>query len=485
MHVLRGLGPQEGPTELLSYPLTPYTHPYFGQLFLAGILGMIGYPDSLHPTTDISSITEIFTVPRMIMGILAVLDTFLLFRIAERRYNTTIALIASVLFAVMPLTWMIRRIWLEPIQLPFLLTSILFALYAADYNQKRRFITLMLISGSFVGIAIFTKIPVMTMIPLVGYVLYSNTKNLRLLGIWLIPVLLIPAIWPLYAITEGKFNEWMNSTLWQIERENSGLFTSIHKLFNIDPILMLVSFIGFVYAAVRRRDLFLVLWIVPFLIFNFVSSYILYWHLIPIFPAFCISSAIIITDISKIFRSHRIKKLLPYSLLTIIGLYGVVVTTMLISLDLTSFHYEVISVLGNEIQKVNKMKNDEGYYNNEDNKINRVTVLGNNYFLWFPKYILDKNGTNEYKNYYHYGDGDLKTTKIILAVGDDFIDEMTRYNKTSINIDELGVLVYGSNFTSRVEENQSAVPHRNNYPFSSLIDLDPIATTSVEIRTNN
>ena len=155
---------------------------------------------------------------------------------------------------------------------------------------------------------------------------------------------------------------------------------------------------------------------------------------------------------------------------------------MLISLDLTSFHYEVISVLGNEIQKANKIKNDDGHYNNENNRINRVTVLGNNYFLWFPKYILDNNGTNEYKNYYHYGD--IKTTKIILAVGDDFIDEMTRYNKTSINIDELSVLVYGSNFTSRVEENQSGVPHRNNYPFSSLIDLDPIATTSVEIRTN-
>ena len=54
---------------------------------------------------------------------------------------------------------------------------------------------------------------------------------------------------------------------------------------------------------------------------------------------------------------------------------------------------------------------------------------------------------------------------------------MTRYNKSSINIDELSVLLYRSNFTSRMEENQSAVPHRNIYPFNSLIDLDPIATT--------
>jgi hypothetical protein len=61
---------------------------------------------------------------------------------------------------------------------------------------------------------------------------------------------------------------------------------------------------------------------------------------------------------------------------------------------------------------------------------------------------------------------------------------MTRYNKTRINIDELSVLVYGSNFTSRVEENKAAVLHRNIHPFSCLFDIDPIATTSVENHTN-
>ena len=45
--------------------------------------------------------------------------------------------------------------------------------------------------------------------------------------------------------------------------------------------------------------------------------------------------------------------------------------------------------------------------------------------------------------------------------------------------------VYGSNSTLKLEENKSALPHRNIYPFSSLVDLDPIATTSVELRTNS
>ena len=55
------------------------------------------------------------------MGLLAVIDTFMVYKIAERRYNRNIALVASLLFAVTPLTWLTRMILLESILLPFLL----------------------------------------------------------------------------------------------------------------------------------------------------------------------------------------------------------------------------------------------------------------------------------------------------------------------------------------------------------------------------
>lgn len=239
LHVLRGLGPQEGPTELLSYPLAPYTHPYFGQLLLAAILGTIGYPDLIHPSKNFCSIKEIFLLPRILMGIFAVLDTFLLFKIAERGYTTKIALISSILFAVMPLTGIIRRIWLEPIQLPFLLTSILLALYTTESRPTIRTMTPLTISGICLGLAIFTKVPIIAMIPFIGYIIQSNTKNPRLLGLWLIPILLIPMIWPLYAISQGEFDNWLKSIFWQIERQNAGLLTAVAKLFAIDPVLII------------------------------------------------------------------------------------------------------------------------------------------------------------------------------------------------------------------------------------------------------
>lgn len=93
-------------------------------------------------SVSVSSIETLYLVPRLFMGLLAVIDTFLVYRIAEYRYNKTVVFIAAVLFAVMPITWILRKILLEPILLPFLLLSILFALYnkdnSIDFNAADR-----------------------------------------------------------------------------------------------------------------------------------------------------------------------------------------------------------------------------------------------------------------------------------------------------------------------------------------------------------
>jgi hypothetical protein len=121
MSVLQGTGPQESGQD--AYPRL-YDHPYFGQLFLAGILGLTGYPNSLSAGSDVNSIQMLHLVPRILMGLLAIVDTFLLFKIAERRYSIIIALIAAILFAIMPSTWIFRRVYLDTILIPFILSSI-------------------------------------------------------------------------------------------------------------------------------------------------------------------------------------------------------------------------------------------------------------------------------------------------------------------------------------------------------------------------
>jgi hypothetical protein len=88
-------------------PLARYAAPYFGQIFLAGVLGIVGYPDSLNPSDTgsddvLHSVETLYLVPRVLMGLLAVADTFLIYKITERRYhNRNVALIEAILFAVM------------------------------------------------------------------------------------------------------------------------------------------------------------------------------------------------------------------------------------------------------------------------------------------------------------------------------------------------------------------------------------------------
>src|SRR5215212_11790276 len=133
MQVIEGQGPQES-NHTYFYP---YDHPYFGQLFLGGVLKLIGYPDILSPKVgDVHSIEMLYLVPRVIMGLLAVLDTFLIYKIAEHRYSRNIAFVAAILFAVMPLSWILRRVLLESIQLPFILSSILFLVYKRNLTNE-------------------------------------------------------------------------------------------------------------------------------------------------------------------------------------------------------------------------------------------------------------------------------------------------------------------------------------------------------------
>ena len=108
------------------------------KFFLQPALELVGYPDlvTAFQKDSLGQIELIYMAPRVLMGVLAVVDTFLVFKIAERRYNKTIAFIAAILFAVMPFSWILRRILLDNLLLPFLLSSILFALSLEKQEKK-------------------------------------------------------------------------------------------------------------------------------------------------------------------------------------------------------------------------------------------------------------------------------------------------------------------------------------------------------------
>lgn len=361
MHVLSGEGLQIGYF---------HDHPFFGQLFLAGTLSLTGYPNSLNPTADANSVQMLYLVPRVLMGILAVVDTFLIYKISERRYSKNVALLASILFAVMPITWFTRRILLDSILLPFLLSSILFAVYAKDSKNKK---LLVILSGIFLGITLFTKETMFTMIPLIAILVFQNTKNRRMLGMWLIPVILIPLIWPIQSLQDNQFHYWISDILLQVHRQNNNFVNILENFFYFDPVLLILGLSGIIYAMMKR-DSVILLWFIPFLVFLISIGYVQYFYWIPVLPVLSIAAAKFIMDLTKKTK-ESIRHTIPYITIACIGIFGLAMSFFLVTSNVSSQYDAAAYVL----QNVHNSVNPYGEKN--------ITIVSSVVYSWIFKYV--------------------------------------------------------------------------------------------------
>ena len=72
----------------------------------------------------------------------------------------------------------------------------------------------------------------------------------------------------------------------------------VRYLLQMDPVLLILGIAGIGFAAMRR-DLTILLWSIPFLIFLYAINYVGLLHFIPLIPVFCIATAVLIVEISK------------------------------------------------------------------------------------------------------------------------------------------------------------------------------------------
>jgi hypothetical protein len=483
-------------------PLARYSAPYFGQIFLAGVLGMVGYPDSLLNPSDSSgrgssdsgdilhSVQMLYLAPRVLMGILAVADTFLIYKITEHRYhNRNVALIADILFAVMPYGWFFRRIFLETIQVPFLLTSILLAVYLKDLKIKEKnnngssnnnslrykTIAMTLLSGISLGLSIFTKIPVFTMIPLVGFLIYNNSNTnghkLRNLGLWFIPVILIPLIWPAHAMMIGEFDQWIHGVLWQTTgRPSSPLSGILHTFLQIDPILFVLSIAGLIYAAIKR-DFFLLLWVIPFLIFLYFIGYVSSFHLMPLIPVFCIAASRFLVEITgkiRIIKEYKLQQILPFAIISGIIIFGLVSTTMLIMTNVNSAAYKALAAV-----LVQKLPNKD----DDTNNTNAVTVVASPIYFPMPRHGFDKA-------FYEKGmfsGRPLKSERYILVADQGFMKIISGTNDKRSTILMKSLYNDSQTIDTLVPDDKTKYNFKN-YPYSSMRQSP--AAKEIEIRSN-
>jgi len=461
---MEGLGPQE------AYY---YDHPFFGQIFLGAIFKIIGYPESLNPSADLHSIESLYQVPRVLMGILAVIDTFLIYKISERMYNRNVALFASILFAVMPSTWFTRMILLDSILLPFLLLSILLAVYTSKSKSERRSNIinnniLILLSGILLGLAIFTKIPAFTMIPLVAFLIYRNNKRtLKTLGLWFVPVILIPVLWPAQSLVAGAFNSWTNDVLWQINRENAGLPWIVFLLAIIDPLIFVVGFASLAYSFIRR-DYLILLWILPFIAFLAAMGYANFFYWVPILPALCIGAGKLLFDIMQ--KSKKIsRKVLRVVILLSIIILGVTSSTLLIVTDVTSAQFESAAYVASYLEEGTRTAGTE--------KENPTVIISNPIYSWILKYVFDKDHVlSDYRDML-YSPVDTAKSKVLLIDDPRFMLDIG--NEDNQLLHEL----YSNTSTIATFKGKVTNFDLGLYPYTSMVEN--YEGSEIKIRVNN
>jgi hypothetical protein len=302
--------------------------------------------------------------------------------------------------------------WLESIQLPLFLSSILFAVYTKNSTDNPNIILKSLVSGIFLGLAIFTKIPILSMIPLTGFIIYTKTnRNLKVLGIWFIPVILIPLIWPAYAINTGQFNLWLTGLYFQTHRGAQTLLSSLKYDFQIDPILLSLAVIGLFFITIKR-DVILLLWVIPYIIFLYFVGFVSFWHLIPLLPAFSIMAARLIVNLSQIIVGKKIQQTVTFTVVSVLGIIGLASTLTLIvtSNDNTSYFKALAFV--------------SQYLSNNNAHNEKISVVSNPFYSWIPKYVFHLN-QNNYVDY--YDNVLVKDQRVLLIVDPSFVYRLNHH----------------------------------------------------------
>ena len=426
-----------------------YDHPYFGPILLASVLYVINYPSIIAPDIQNHSVVySSYSVPRIIMGIFAVLDTLLIYTITKIRYGRNAAIISALLFSVMPFTWVLRRIYLESLLYPLLLSSILIVVYlnSLNYLKPKASQVLIFIAGILLGLGIFTKAPLITMIPLLTFYAYKYTRKISHVVLFLAPVIIITLIWPLDAIAKGEYQQWVLGLSSQIERQYGSIFDTMYDIFLIDPVILTLGILGIALAIVKR-DSFLLLGIIPFIaFFTFFISYVNWFYFVPIFGFLCIASGVLLEEINRHINRYKATTILIPSIVIVFGIFS---TFALISTNISSFHFEAMSYINTKLMADDTMLENKSrpdmdtsnkslqYFDSQKKasydkglEVNKSTVIiASPIYSWIYKFIYLYDNT-----FYSYSENkDIKNASNVVLVLDRYFRDYLTNNLESRN----------------------------------------------------
>ncbi|MBV9177206.1 MAG: hypothetical protein JO297_09215, partial [Nitrososphaeraceae archaeon] len=320
--------------------------------------------------------------------------------------------------------------------------------------------------------------PAFTMIPLVGLIIFTNNsnRNLRSIWLWLVPVILIPSIWPMYALYNGQSNLWLQGVISQEYKHDRPLLDSITTDLKLDPVIFVIGMSGLAYGSLKG-DVLIILWFIPFLIFLYLIGHVYPFHLIPLLPVLCIASARMLERISNTIRKERIQRLvLLFTMIFGIAEFGLLSSCILLATNVNFSYFRAYADI------VLHLPN---YTNNENHTKNKVTVIGPNWiwsYMWIPKYVFDKD---HYFVFVNPGtlssqyNQPLKTHKVLFITDDS--GPLISNNDAKAFSKQIRTL-YNTTKTIATTDNNNTIYNVQSYPYNGMITSTGIRR--IEIKSN-
>ena len=183
-------------------------------------------------------------------------------------------------------------------------------------------------------------------------------------------------------------------------------------------------------------------------------------------PPFCIAGATMIDKIGNNISNIRMRNMLPYIRIAAIGIFGIISSTMLITLNTNTTYYQALAFVLSNLP-------DSNTNSTNINPADKVTLIGNPQYFWIPEFVFDK--TFDAKNY--YSKTPFKTDKYMMIIDSGFVRILNGDNSSRLS------LAYNATHNlARFEQNFTGGTDVNKYPFTNL-RLSP-ETRFIELRTN-
>jgi hypothetical protein len=238
----------------------------------------------------------------------------------------------------------------------------------------------------------------------------------------------------------------------------------------MDPILLTLGITGAIFAAIIKRDFFVMLWIIPFVIFASVIEWVVYFHWVLLLPVFCIAAAILIEDLSKriIRTKKKVQQLLLFSITSGIGIFGLISTIMLVTNNFFLSQFEAAAFVVQNLR------------DNTSNGSN-ITIISGPIYSWIFRYVFNQDHV-----FSHPRDSSQPITKRIVLMDDTAYRHVLSEALAKKEIEDkkqiemLNKLYNNTNIIASFVDNGVQYNYRL-YPYISIIDC---LSSNIQVRMN-